>query len=251
MTDDEMFRVNEPEPAYDAVIPAPVRYDDELPARAKLLYAEIRALCKRRGFCWATNAALARHYRVQPLAVSLWLKTLATRGHIVIEIDQKMRSHRRIYLAEAYRKNIRQPYEKTKGYKEEKANVALAAHAEQIYSAYPRKAERPRALGSIRRALKKVEFEFLLERTQAFARAVAGAESRYIKHPATWYNNECWNDGEREWASVKRADKEKPRMSYRSREDKINKLNEKKRDLIRANAPHWKIHEISMELSKL
>jgi len=231
---DDDLRVNEPEPAYDAVIPAPVRYDKELPDGAKLLYAEIRALCKRRGYCWASNQHLANHNGVSPWTISIWLKKLAARNHVVLRVDQQAGNKRKIYLAEVVGSLGKtkeplweKPMTRPRG-EEEKANAALAGQAEQIYSAYPRKAERPRAIGSIKSALKKVKFDFLLERTQAFARAVAGAEPRYIKHPATWFNNECWNDGEAEWARIKSADKKQAQMPYRVRENRINKLNEKK-----------------------
>jgi hypothetical protein len=43
-------------PSYWAVLPAAIRYDPEIPASAKLLYAEISALTDQRGFCWASNA---------------------------------------------------------------------------------------------------------------------------------------------------------------------------------------------------
>ena len=42
-------------PAFWAVLPAAVRYDEELPPNAKLLYAEISSLTDRRGYCYASN----------------------------------------------------------------------------------------------------------------------------------------------------------------------------------------------------
>ncbi len=42
-------------PAFWAVLPAAVRYDEELPPNAKLLYAEISALTDQRGYCYASN----------------------------------------------------------------------------------------------------------------------------------------------------------------------------------------------------
>jgi DNA-binding MarR family transcriptional regulator len=217
MTDD-LLRVGEPQGAYDAVIPAPVRYD-KLPHGAKLLYGEIRSLCRRQGYCWASNGALARNFEVSPWTVSIWLKALEEHGHIAIEPAPKERAHRRIYLAEAFRKTQRPAIGKTqRPINVDKINVVFARQAEQIYSAYPRKAERPRAIGAIKAALKnkKVSFDDLLAKTKAFAQVVAGAEHRYIKHPATWYNNECWNDSEEEWMSIIKPE----RAGKRQRDEK-------------------------------
>lgn len=43
----------------------------------------------------------------------------------------------------------------------------------------------------------------------------------------------------------------KPTLSYKTRQDRINALNKQKQQLMRANAPYWKIHEIDMKLNKL
>ena len=49
-------RLNIEKPAYWAVLPAGVRYDETLPASAKLLYAEISSLTNQEGYCYASNA---------------------------------------------------------------------------------------------------------------------------------------------------------------------------------------------------
>ena len=81
MTDDR-------QPGYDAVIPARVRYDPELPDKAKLLYGEIRALASRDGYCWATNAYFCRLYDVNERTIQRLLSALTERGHIATEMLQ-------------------------------------------------------------------------------------------------------------------------------------------------------------------
>lgn len=75
--------------SYFAVIPASVRYDEELSPNAKLLYGEITALCSSEGYCWATNKYFADLYGVTGTTVSLWIKSLVDRGHIQSKIVYK------------------------------------------------------------------------------------------------------------------------------------------------------------------
>lgn len=73
--------------------------------------------------------------------------------------------------------------------------------AAEIYQAYPRKEARPTALKAITKALQKTPADELLRLTKEYATAVAraGVELRFIPHPATWYNQERYNDGPESW----------------------------------------------------
>ena len=53
-------RANEPQ--YWAVIPSPVRYDENLTPSEKLLYGEISSLTNKTGYCFAANAYFAELY---------------------------------------------------------------------------------------------------------------------------------------------------------------------------------------------
>jgi hypothetical protein len=75
--------------SYYAIIPANVRYDDELPANAKLLYGEITALCNEKGYCWAGNEYFAKLYNVSKTSISKWIAALIARGYITSEIIYK------------------------------------------------------------------------------------------------------------------------------------------------------------------
>jgi DnaD/phage-associated family protein len=75
--------------SYYAVIPANVRYDDELSANAKLLYGEITCLCNKEGYCWATNGYFAKLYNVSKVTVSRWITQLKEKGYIHLDFKTK------------------------------------------------------------------------------------------------------------------------------------------------------------------
>ena len=79
----------EERPSYYAIIPANVRYDTELTPNAKLLYAEITALCNEKGYCWATNEYFANLYGVSKTSISKWISNLIQKGYIYSEIIYK------------------------------------------------------------------------------------------------------------------------------------------------------------------
>ena len=81
----EVIRIAEIKKSYYAIIPAEVRYDEELPPNAKLLYGEITSLCNEKGYCWATNQYFADLYKVSKITVSRWISTLYKKGYIAVE----------------------------------------------------------------------------------------------------------------------------------------------------------------------
>lgn len=74
---------------YYAIIPANVRYDQDLTANAKLLYGEITALCNERGYCWASNSYFAELYKVSKNTASRWIQQLIEKGYIESEMHYK------------------------------------------------------------------------------------------------------------------------------------------------------------------
>ncbi len=74
-------------PSYYAIIPACVRYDENLIPSAKLLYGEITALCNEKGFCWATNQYFADLYKVSVVTISKWISNLCKCGHIDVGLE--------------------------------------------------------------------------------------------------------------------------------------------------------------------
>lgn len=76
-------------PNYYAILPANVRYDDNLKDKAKLLYAEITSLSNKDGKCWASNRYFAELYNVTTTTISLLIKNLVDQGYLETELIYK------------------------------------------------------------------------------------------------------------------------------------------------------------------
>ena len=79
----------EEKPSYYAIIPANVRYDENLRDKAKLLYGEITALCNKNGYCFASNKYFAELYGVTTTTISTLIKELVDKGYIESVIQYK------------------------------------------------------------------------------------------------------------------------------------------------------------------
>jgi hypothetical protein len=64
------------------IIPDPVLIDERLNIHAKILYGHVFRLTQSKGFCWATNAALAELMARDERSVQRWLKELLSCGYI-------------------------------------------------------------------------------------------------------------------------------------------------------------------------
>lgn len=83
------MKMKEPIRSYYAIIPANVRYDDELTPNAKLLYGEVTALCNEKGYCWASNSYFANLYGVSTKSISNWVNQLVNSGYLTSEMTYK------------------------------------------------------------------------------------------------------------------------------------------------------------------
>lgn len=88
-------------PGYYAVIPADIRYDDRIPANAKLLYGEISALIGRDGFCFAQNSYFSELYKLSERTITGLIKILKDCGYISVYLERDKSGQilsRKIYL---------------------------------------------------------------------------------------------------------------------------------------------------------
>lgn len=76
-------------PSYYAILSAEVRYDNNLKANSKLLYAEITALCNMNAECFATNRYFANLYGKSKGAISGWVSELVKNGYIKVHYVYK------------------------------------------------------------------------------------------------------------------------------------------------------------------
>lgn len=87
-------------PNFYAVIPATVRYSQELSDFQKLLYAEITALTQKDWFCWASNSYFADLYWKVPETISRVINDLEKKWFIKIFIEKEKWNLRKIYIWE-------------------------------------------------------------------------------------------------------------------------------------------------------
>lgn len=96
-------------PSYYAIVPATVRYDNNLKANEKLLFGEITCLSNSKGNCWASNTYFSKLYNVRKNTVSQWVQNLKKRGYINIELiygENKNIEKRIITLGVSIKKEI-------------------------------------------------------------------------------------------------------------------------------------------------
>ena len=88
-------------PSYWAVLPAKVRYDEELRPNAKLLYAEITALANTHGFSWISNERLGEFFGLSPKTIGSLIQQLSQKGYLMVEMlrdEKKAITGRRIWV---------------------------------------------------------------------------------------------------------------------------------------------------------
>jgi hypothetical protein len=188
-----------------------------------LLMVALADYCNDEGYCWPSQTSLAKRIRGTERGVIRMLDDLIAEGEL--EIHRKGgngRGDTTIYLLARYSdggvcttfhyigpgakkddpeaiKGATSPGKGAVERKNHHSTVSDGKPVVNIYDAYPRKIGRPAALKAIAKALKKIDPAKLLELTQAYAKAVVGSDPQFIPHPATWFNQERFNDDPATW----------------------------------------------------
>lgn len=77
------------QPNFYSILPADVRYNENLTANEKILYSEITSLTYATGECWAGNEYFARLYNLSTRSITRMIKNLKDNGLIEIELVRR------------------------------------------------------------------------------------------------------------------------------------------------------------------
>lgn len=211
-------------PSYWAVIPASVRYDEELSPSAKLLYAEISSLTGETGYCYASNQYFAVLYHLSERTIIRLLKELRDHGYIRIEDGDGGAALRKVFAGlnpltkmspppdknvtppptkmspvSEKNNNINPPKAPQKGARSPKSTPEWEPECfEAFWKLYPRGADRCGAVREWDRL--KPDRTLMKTMGSALKKQMASPEwsdVQYIPHARRWLRERRWTDEDR------------------------------------------------------
>ena len=87
-------------PSFYAILPADVRYAEDLTSLQKILYAEITALTNKEWYCYAGNSYFAELYKKDPTRVSKTISDMQKKWYLQVSREKESWFVRRIYVWE-------------------------------------------------------------------------------------------------------------------------------------------------------
>lgn len=75
------------------VIPTSLLGDNRLTSNERLLLIDILSLCKKKGYCWATNEYFKNLFNVSNQTISKSISSLSKYDYIVLEYDRKEKNN--------------------------------------------------------------------------------------------------------------------------------------------------------------
>lgn len=96
------------EPFIKLVFPTSILGDYNLTPLERLLLIYILSLCRKYGYCWATNEFFSDSFNVSKQTISKSISSLSNHGYIVLKYDKKEKnnSKRKIIISEVFKKRI-------------------------------------------------------------------------------------------------------------------------------------------------
>ena len=87
-------------PSFYAILPADVRYAEDLTSLQKILYAEITALTNKEWYCYAGNSYFAELYKKDPTRVSKTISDMQKKWYLQVSRENESWFVRKIYVWE-------------------------------------------------------------------------------------------------------------------------------------------------------
>lgn len=91
------------------------------------------------------------------------------------------------------------PYKEKKKDNTKEISISSNDIVEKIYLQYPRHEAKGNALKAIEKALTKINADDLLAKVQEYSTKIQWKDKQFIPLPATWFNQERWNDDPKNW----------------------------------------------------
>lgn len=203
------------EPHYFVVIPIEILERKDLSPNGKLLYGEISALTKRHGYCIATDKYLGQRLCIKQRTIRKLMLELESKELIIRDTNKSAKgTYRRIYLTwrcPPVGKNVPTPRHKESHQegmnvptkreidkeKLKKESESVAASFEKFWAAYPNKKAKKLAFQKWIQIRPSPELaEKIIGAVEAFKKTDQWKrdKGRFIPHPATYLNQERWED---------------------------------------------------------
>lgn len=207
------------QPSYYSIITANVRYDNRLTDSEKLLFAEITSLSNKYGYCTATNSYFARLYEVVKETISRRISNLTKYGYLKIETvkDGKQIKQRKMYpltqssipidvkINTPIDNSVNTPIDAN--VKENNTSInntsinninrtdnsatdVTREHFEEWWKLYDKKLDKKKAFSLFKSALKKHEFETIMNGTREYLKTIT--DKQYQKYPKTFLSQESY-----------------------------------------------------------
>ena len=207
------------QPSYYSIITANVRYDNRLTDSEKLLFAEITSLSNKYGYCTATNSYFARLYEVVKETISRRISNLTKYGYLKIETvkDGKQIKQRKMYpltqssipidvkINTPIDNSVNTPIDAN--VKENNTSInntsinninrtdnsatdVTCERFEEWWKLYDKKLDKKKAFSLFKSALKKHEFETIMNGTKEYLKTIT--DKQYQKYPKTFLSQESY-----------------------------------------------------------
>ena len=207
------------QPSYYSIITANVRYDNRLTDSEKLLFAEITSLSNKYGYCTATNSYFARLYEVVKETISRRISNLTKYGYLKIETikDGKQIKQRKMYpltqssipidvkINTPIDNSVNTPIDANVtenntsinntsinniNRTDNSATDVTRERFEEWWKLYDKKLDKKKAFSLFKSALKKHEFETIMNGTREYLKTIT--DKQYQKYPKTFLSQESY-----------------------------------------------------------